>query len=461
MFLAHGATHRARKRWIGLTARPRGHYVVDAGARKALESGSKSLLAIGIVEVAGEFEKGDVVGIRDPSGQEFARGLTNYATADAAAHPRPAHPRGPPGPRLRRSTTRSSTATTWCSSSERYRRCRISHRVVPGQTAWPRESDQATSAVASGSLAAAGEAAEAAALAIEDLARDQRASSPSSMRSLSSTQQPSRNWGPGANTCLTCSIPPSGWTISPTGQRLKAEVRRHGGQARIMGRSRQYLGLFGPIEHFDVCINRPDFGDDALASLVKKYGDRIWALDLRNTHVSDQGLRHLEGLSQIRQLTLGNYDSRFRPSHANPVSPITDAGLVHLKGLTQLMHLDLSGLPITDSGLDTLKDLPQLAGLYLSRTRIKGQGLARLKSLPTLVLIHLDGSELTDEGAGFLAGASSLQFLSVSGVPLTPKGLQALAGLPRLNQLDLTGCGLLDEEVRDIKMSKPGLKIMR
>ena len=83
LFLAHGAAHRARKRWIGLTARPRGHYVVDDGARRALESGSKSLLAIGIVEVVGEFEKGDVVGIRDARGQEFARGLTNYATPDA------------------------------------------------------------------------------------------------------------------------------------------------------------------------------------------------------------------------------------------------------------------------------------------------------------------------------------------------------------------------------------------
>jgi glutamate 5-kinase len=83
LFLAHGATHRARKRWIGLTARPRGHLVVDAGARKALESGASSLLAIGILAVTGEFEKGDVVGIRDPSGHEFARGLTNYATADA------------------------------------------------------------------------------------------------------------------------------------------------------------------------------------------------------------------------------------------------------------------------------------------------------------------------------------------------------------------------------------------
>jgi glutamate 5-kinase len=83
LFLAHGQAHRARKRWIGLTARPRGHYVVDEGARKAVELGSKSLLAIGIVEVVGEFDKGDVVGVRDTSGSEFARGLTNYATADA------------------------------------------------------------------------------------------------------------------------------------------------------------------------------------------------------------------------------------------------------------------------------------------------------------------------------------------------------------------------------------------
>jgi glutamate 5-kinase len=83
LFLAKGQTQGARKRWIGLTARPRGHYVVDAGARRALESGPKSLLAIGIVDVVGEFEKGDVVGVLDPEGQEFARGLTNYATAEA------------------------------------------------------------------------------------------------------------------------------------------------------------------------------------------------------------------------------------------------------------------------------------------------------------------------------------------------------------------------------------------
>ena len=83
LFLAKGQTQGARKRWIGLTARPRGHLVVDAGARHALETGLKSLLSIGVVDVVGEFEKGDVVGVRDLDGSEFARGLTNFAAPDA------------------------------------------------------------------------------------------------------------------------------------------------------------------------------------------------------------------------------------------------------------------------------------------------------------------------------------------------------------------------------------------
>jgi glutamate 5-kinase len=83
LFPAKGRLQKARGRWIGLTARPRGHYIVDPGARKALETGTRSLLAIGVTEVIGEFDRGDVVGIKDTEGVEFARGLTNYSHADA------------------------------------------------------------------------------------------------------------------------------------------------------------------------------------------------------------------------------------------------------------------------------------------------------------------------------------------------------------------------------------------
>jgi glutamate 5-kinase len=69
LFLAQGQAVAARKRWIGLTVKPRGRLLLDAGAREAIEKKGKSLLAIGIVDAEGEFVKGDVVSLRDPEGR--------------------------------------------------------------------------------------------------------------------------------------------------------------------------------------------------------------------------------------------------------------------------------------------------------------------------------------------------------------------------------------------------------
>ena len=79
LFLAQGQAVASRKRWIGLTVKPRGRLILDAGARTAVEHKGRSLLAAGIVDAEGQFHKGDVVGLRGPDGVEFARGLTNYS----------------------------------------------------------------------------------------------------------------------------------------------------------------------------------------------------------------------------------------------------------------------------------------------------------------------------------------------------------------------------------------------
>lgn len=81
LFLPQGGTLTARKRWIGYAVEPSGKLSVDAGARRAVEQGGKSLLAIGITQVQGTFKKGDVLSLCDPSGTEFARGLTNYSSS--------------------------------------------------------------------------------------------------------------------------------------------------------------------------------------------------------------------------------------------------------------------------------------------------------------------------------------------------------------------------------------------
>jgi glutamate 5-kinase len=83
LFLPHGADVPSWKRWLGYTARPRGTLVIDAGARKAVVEQGKSLLPVGVLRTEGEFGKGDVISIRDETGTEVARGLSNYSSVDA------------------------------------------------------------------------------------------------------------------------------------------------------------------------------------------------------------------------------------------------------------------------------------------------------------------------------------------------------------------------------------------
>jgi glutamate 5-kinase len=83
LFLARGEDVPAWKRWIGYTVAPRGRLHLDAGAARAVRENGKSLLAIGITRIEGDFDEGELVAILDDQGREFARGLTNYDAATA------------------------------------------------------------------------------------------------------------------------------------------------------------------------------------------------------------------------------------------------------------------------------------------------------------------------------------------------------------------------------------------
>jgi glutamate 5-kinase len=71
----------AKRRWIAFAAQTRGFVRIDSGAVQALRECRASLLAAGIREVQGEFNKGDVVEIQDGSGRVIGRGM---ASCDAA-----------------------------------------------------------------------------------------------------------------------------------------------------------------------------------------------------------------------------------------------------------------------------------------------------------------------------------------------------------------------------------------
>jgi glutamate 5-kinase len=72
----------ARKQWLADHLTVAGRLTLDAGAVKALKLDGKSLLPIGVVQVSGEFPRGEVVGCLDPDGHEVARGLVNYSSEE-------------------------------------------------------------------------------------------------------------------------------------------------------------------------------------------------------------------------------------------------------------------------------------------------------------------------------------------------------------------------------------------
>lgn len=83
LLVAQTQKKQARKQWMADHLQLRGAVTVDAGAAAKLREEGKSLLPIGMTAVEGDFSRGDVIAVRDEAGSEIARGLANYAAAEA------------------------------------------------------------------------------------------------------------------------------------------------------------------------------------------------------------------------------------------------------------------------------------------------------------------------------------------------------------------------------------------
>ena len=83
LLVAQTQKTQARKQWMADHLQLRGTVVVDAGAAAKVRDEGKSLLPIGMVQVDGDFSRGDVIAVKGPDGTEIARGLANYASGEA------------------------------------------------------------------------------------------------------------------------------------------------------------------------------------------------------------------------------------------------------------------------------------------------------------------------------------------------------------------------------------------
>ncbi|MEY2952696.1 MAG: glutamate 5-kinase, partial [Pseudomonadota bacterium] len=83
LLVAQTRKNQARKQWMVDHLQMRGAVTIDDGAVAKLRDEGKSLLPIGMTAVEGDFSRGDVIAVRSPAGAEIARGLANYASAEA------------------------------------------------------------------------------------------------------------------------------------------------------------------------------------------------------------------------------------------------------------------------------------------------------------------------------------------------------------------------------------------
>jgi hypothetical protein len=161
--------------------------------------------------------------------------------------------------------------------------------------------------------------------------------------------------------------------------------------------------------------------------------------------MTDDMLRDVARIETVMSLNLSS-------SHS-----ITDEGVAHLAGASNLRRLDLTNTGITDRGLAVLAALPHLESLSLAMTNVTDEGMAVLARCPTLSHVNLGGTTTGNAAIRALAGNTNLRRFE-SGNGVTDEGLAMLHEVPvfKLWQGGEIEMALLSYDVRPNKLSLRG-----
>jgi Leucine-rich repeat (LRR) protein/tetratricopeptide (TPR) repeat protein len=197
----------------------------------------------------------------------------------------------------------------------------------------------------------------------------------------------------------------------------------------------------------DLDLSNTRIGDAGLARIRGLRNLR--ELNLGHTKITDVGMIHIEGFDNLEKLDLGTTKisneglthlrnlTKLEDLDLNCIEEITDDGLVHLKGMTRLKNLGLIGYKLDGSGLVHLKGMTRLERLNLAGEHVDDAGLAHLGGLTELRELDLSSNRITDAGLVHLEGMVHLRKLNLFGTKVTDAGLASLARLTQLEELEL------------------------
>jgi len=198
-----------------------------------------------------------------------------------------------------------------------------------------------------------------------------------------------------------------------------------GEQCTLTDRGMQYLSRSSSIERIGVHWMNRLTGQtlDCLKDMPK-----LKKLDVNHARLYDADLVHLQAFKQLNHLTLPNRG-------------ISDEGIRHLAPLKNLKYLWVgrsSMSPLSDRSLNTFSRLANLEELFVNGNAFTDQGAAQLAILKNLRTLHLDGKDtaLTREG---IRNLTKLAHLTNVMLPVTGNGFLDLAKLADLTRVTLMG----------------------
>jgi 5-hydroxyisourate hydrolase-like protein (transthyretin family) len=212
--------------------------------------------------------------------------------------------------------------------------------------------------------------------------------------------------------------------------------------------------------------------DDGLLRLTKlSHLEALFVADA--VKATDAGVRHLAGLTKLKMIQVSNgqlSDDSLAVFGQMPGlkmlslqgNSFSDEGLKHLADLKQLRNLSvgMSRKPITDAGVSHLSDLTALESLDLQGARLTDKGVAALKNLKEMRSLDLNGPAITDESVEYLLGMTKLQHLNVSNTGLTEKGVDRLLTLPELKSFYFPSAAISPEHREEVRKRWPRVQVL-
>lgn len=187
-----------------------------------------------------------------------------------------------------------------------------------------------------------------------------------------------------------------------------------------------------------------EIDDRAVADLCTQKG--LVQLNLQGVDLTDDGLKHISSLSELRKLSLSD-------------TLVTPKGLSVLRNLPRLEILSLSRIPLGERVNEPLQPLKNLYSLDLTGTQLTDKAVMNLPAFPKLRTLILRRNNLTDRCIDSLLRFKGLQNLDFTDTHVTGEGLKRLKGLPRLHLIVIRADVLKGGDKSRIKKLIPGVMI--